>query len=30
VRVHGVVPPIDAAKVEAPPVPTVPEREGVR
>jgi quinol-cytochrome oxidoreductase complex cytochrome b subunit len=28
VRVHGVVPPIDAATVEAPPAPTVPEREG--
>jgi hypothetical protein len=30
VRVHGVVPPIDAAKVEAPPASTAPEREGAR
>ena len=30
VRVHGVVPPIDAANVEAPPASTVPEREGAR
>ena len=30
VRVHGVVPPIEAATVEAPPASTVPEQEGAR